>query len=101
MDFQDEFSEGFYVKEFLTNYASLLANIIDNLPKEKQLSISSLSNLDKKARNVLDLKSYKNYKKKRERLTRSFNEKLANKITKENIQDSITEAQNTIKKYNL
>ncbi len=101
MNFQDEFSEGFYVKEFLTNYASLLANIIDNLEKEKKISISSLSALDKKAKNVLDLKSYKSYKKKRERLAKSFNEKLAKKITKENIKDSILEAENTIKKYNL
>ena len=52
MDFQDEFSEGFYVKEFLTNYASLLVNIIDN-------AIEAAESFEEKEKRVISLTASK------------------------------------------
>ncbi len=97
----NEFLEAFYVREFLTNYAGLLANLADGLEEESKKNIGSLISLDKKAKNLLTNVNYIKYKKKKSQLTKTFNQKLLEKVDKEIIEDPINSALKSLKKYNI
>ncbi len=97
----NEFSESFYVKEFLKNYAGLIANLTDSLEKETKQSLDKLIDIEKKAKNILTTVNYLKYKKKKNQLTKNFNQKLLEQVDKHLIETPINVALKSLKKHNI
>lgn len=101
MSYSNEFSENFYVKEYLTYYAGLVANLTEGLEKEAKENLNQLGIIDMKAKNILIPVSYNKFKKRKANLIKSFNDKLMLKLKDNEILKSIEKAESSIKKLNI
>ncbi|MGI6680781.1 MAG: hypothetical protein ACOX3T_04780 [Bdellovibrionota bacterium] len=97
----DEFSENYYVREFLTYYAGFVANLTDGLEKEANENLKQLNFLDKKAKDILTTSIYKKFKKRKGDLIKSFNKKLILNLNDDKILAALDKAQLSLKKFNI
>ena len=96
-----EFSENYYVKEFLTYYAGFLANLTEGMKKEADENLNELCLIDQKAKNLLTTPVYTKFKKKKSNLIKSFNEKLLQNIDDKKVLKSLNVAKESLKKFNI
>ena len=96
-----EFSENYYVKEFLTNYAGFIANLTEGLEKEASENLKILGYINNKAKNILTSPMYTKFKKKKNNLVKSFNEKLIQNLQDEKILASLNKAKESLKSLNI
>ncbi|MDD7472895.1 MAG: hypothetical protein SPJ04_02005 [Bdellovibrionota bacterium] len=96
-----EFSENYYVKEFLTYYAGFLANLTEDMKKEADENLNELCLIDEKAKNLLTTPVYTKFKKKKSNLIKSFNEKLLQNIDDKKVLKSLDVAKESLEKFNI
>ena len=96
-----EFSENYYVKEFLTYYAGFLANLTEDMKKEADENLNELCFIDEKAKNLLTTPVYTKFKEKKSNLIKSFNEKLLQNIDDKKVLKSLDVAKESLKKFNI
>ena len=96
-----EFSENYYVKEFLTYYAGFLANLTEDMKKEADENLNELFLIDEKAKNLLTTPVYTKFKKKKSNLIKSFNEKLLQNIDDKKVLKSLDVAKESLEKFNI
>lgn len=101
MSNDNEFSENYYVKKFLTYYAGLVANLTDGLEKQAKDNLKNLTKIDKKAKDILIPTLYTKYKRKKTNLIKSFDEKLIQNLQDEKISNSLSKAKDALKKLNI